>query len=263
MPVTYEQQGPIAVFRIDNPAVNAFTPPMHKEFYDHLQHFLADGDVRVGILTGAGTRAFCGGDDIKRQWGHGSLRADLEAHFWPSASGRPDQRPGWERELAVMERYKPIIGAINGSAMGMGLFYLLTHTDIRISVPSALFGFPEIAYGMAGAGGLTQVGRRLPRAVAMWMLLTGEPMTAQDGLRHGLINEIVEPECLMDRAMRVAEIIAGHPALAVRVEMEAFDRGVELSRRDAVAHTLHLYRLQRATYLLDETNTATPLARRR
>lgn len=261
MSMKYERRGKVAIFTIDNPAVNAFTPLMHKEFYDHLQSFLADRDVHVGILTGEGTRAFCGGDDIKRQWGHGSLKADLEAHFSPSASGRPDRRPGWERDLALMDRYKPIIGAINGPAMGMGLFYLFTHTDIRISVPSARLGFPEIAYGMGGAGGLAQVGRHLPRAVAMRMLLTGEPITAEEALKFNLINEIAEPERLMERAMEIAEKIASHPPLAVRVEMEAFDRGVELSRRDAIAHTTHLYRLQRATYLLDSDNTATPLAR--
>lgn len=260
MPVTYERRGSIGIFTIDNPKANAFTPLMHKEFYDHLQSFLADPGVHVGILTGAGNRVFCGGDDIKHPWGHGSLKADLDAHFLPSASGVPDRRPGWERENALVERYKPIIAAVNGPTMGMGLFYLLTHTDIRIAVPGARFGFPEIAYGMGGAGGMAQVGRHLPRTVAMWMLLTGEPLSAQEALKHDLINEIVQPDQLMDRAMEIAEKIAAHPPLAVRVEMEAFDRGVELSKRDAIAHTTHLYRLQRATYLMDPDNKALPLS---
>jgi len=94
----------------------------------------------------------------------------------------------------------------------------------------------------------------------MWMLLTGEPLSAQEALKHDLINEIVEPDHLMDRAIEIAEKIAAHPPLAVRVEMEAFDRGVELSKRDAIAHTTHLYRLQRATYLMDPDNKALPLS---
>lgn len=260
MSINYERHGKVAVFTIDNPKVNAFTPAMHKEFHDHLQSFLSDPDIHVGILTGAGSRAFCGGDDIKNQWSHGSLRADMDAHFQSSAATAADCRPGWERETGLMDRYKPIIGALNGTAMGMGTFYVLTHTDIRIAVPEAKLGLPEIAYGMGGAGGLAQVGRHLPRAVAMYMLLTGEPITAQEALSYHLINEIVEPDQLMVRAMEIAEKIASHPPLAVRVEMEAFNWGMELPRRDAVAHTTHLYRLQRATHLLDPDNTATPLA---
>lgn len=159
-----------------------------------------------------------------------------------------------------MERNKPIIAAVNGPALGMGLFYLLTHTDIRIAVPSAFFGFPEIAYGMAGAGGLAQVGRHLPRTVAMSMLLTGEPLSAEDALKFHLINELVEPDELMNRAMEIATVIASHPPLSVKIEMEAFNRGVEMPRRDAIQYSTHLYRLQRATYLLDPDNKALPLA---
>lgn len=261
MAVHYERHGSIAVFTIDNPKVNAFTPTMHKEFHDHLQSFLADSSVHVGILTGKGEAAFCAGDDIKHPWGRGSLQADLETHFVPSRALQDDRRPGWERETALMDRYKPIVAAVNGPAMGMGLFYLLTHTDIRIAVASARFGFPEIAYGMGGAGGLAQVGRHLPRVVAMSMLLTGEPLDAQTALKHDLINEIIEDQGqLMERAFEIAGLIARHPPLAVRVEMEAFQKGLEMSRREATAWTTHLYRLQRATYLLDPDNKPLPLA---
>ncbi|HLR12338.1 MAG TPA: enoyl-CoA hydratase/isomerase family protein [Burkholderiaceae bacterium] len=260
MPIIYERQNNIGVFTMDNPKVNAFTPLMHKEFHDALQSFLADEQAHVGVLTGAGDRAFCAGDDIKHPWGQGSLKADLDAHFRPSAANRQDRRPGWERETALMERNKPIIAAVNGPALGMGLFYLLTHTDIRIAVPSAFFGFPEIAYGMAGAGGLAQVGRHLPRTVAMSMLLTGEPLSAEDALKFHLINELVEPDELMNRAMEIATVIASHPPLSVKIEMEAFNRGVEMPRRDAIQYSTHLYRLQRATYLLDPDNKALPLA---
>lgn len=260
MPITYEKNGKIAIFTIDNPKANAFTPAMHKEFHDHLSDFLEDESLHVGILTGKGERVFCAGDDIKNPWGHGSLKADLNAHFFPSAQSNTDRRPGWEREVSLLERNKPIIAAINGAVMGMGLFYLLTHTDIRISVPEAKFGFPEIAYGMAGAGGMAQVGRHLPRTIAMWMLLTGESIDAASALKHDLINEVVEPEKLLDRAFEVAQLIARHPLLSLRVEMDAFNRGVEMSKRDAIAYTAHLYRLQRATYLLDPNNNALPLA---
>ncbi|SLN75693.1 enoyl-CoA hydratase/isomerase family protein [Oceanibacterium hippocampi] len=259
MTIRYERNGKIAVFTIENAPVNQLTPAMHQQFHDQMKAFMADQSVHVGILTGAGDRAFCGGDDIKNDWGYPSMEENLNAHFWPSDPEHPELRPGWERELKEIERFKPIIGAINGPAMGMGLIYLLCHTDIRIAVPNARLGFPEIAYGMGGAGGSTQLARHLPQAVAYWMLLTGDPLSAQDALRHDMINEIVEPENLMERAMEVAEKIAAHPPLAIRVEMEVFKRSMELPRRDAVAFTSHMYRLQRAAYLAKPGTSATPL----
>ncbi len=112
---------------------------------------------------------------------------------------------------------------------------------------------------MGGASGSTQLGRHLPTAVAMWMLLTGEPLSAEDALKHDLINEIVEPEALMDRAMEVAAKIASHPPIAVRVEMEVFKRSLDLPKAESQALTAHLYRLQRAAYLSKPGTTATPL----
>ncbi len=260
MTIRYERRGKVALFTLDRPKVNALTPAMHKQFFELLKEFVADKEVHVGILTGAGERAFCGGDDIKHNWGYASHAETLDAHFWPSREETADLRPGWERELKTIERYKPIIGAVNGAAMGMGLIYLLNHTDLRISVPGAKLGLPEIAYGMGGAGGTTQLCRHLPPAVAMWMLMTGEPLLAEDALKHGLINEIVPPERLLERAFEVAETIAAHPPLAVRVEMEVSKRAMDLPKQEAINLSMHLYRLQRAAYLAQPGTTATPLA---
>ncbi len=261
MTIHYEKTGKVAVFTLDRPKVNALTPAMHKQFYDHLRDFSADRDIHVGIMTGTGDRAFCGGDDIKQDWGHTTPGESLNAHFWPSKEEDVDARPGWERELKTLERHKPIIAAVNGAAMGMGLIYLLNHTDIRISVPGAKLGFPEVAYGMGGAGGTTQLCRHLPPAVAMWMLLTGEPLLAEAALEHGLINEIVPPERLMERALEVAEVIAGHPPIAVRVEMEVAKRAMDLPKQESINLSMHLYRLQRAAYLSQPGTTTTPLAK--
>lgn len=259
MPVHYEKRGKVGLFTLDNPPVNALTPRMHKEMLDLIEAFNADTDVHVGIMTGAGTRAFCGGDDIKNDWGRGSLEEILDAHFWPSTEASIDSRPGYERELKHVERYKPIIGAINGPAMGMGAIYIMLHTDIRIATANARLGFPEIKYGMGGAGGTTQLAKRLPQAVAYWLLLTGEPLQAEDAIRHGLFNELVEPEALLDRAFAVAETIAAHPPIAVRVEMELIKRSQDLSHSEILGLTSHLYRLQRAAYLLKPGNNSTPL----
>lgn len=259
MSVRFEKRGAIAVFTLDNGKVNAITPRMHKEFFDHLQEYLSDNDLRCAILTGAGDRAFCGGDDIKNDWNYSDVHDSLQAHFEPSDPGNLDIRPGWDRELRAIDRRKPIIGAINGPAMGMGFIYVLQFMDIRIATPNALLGLPEIKYGMGGAGGSTQLWRHLPPAVAMSMALTGESMSAEDALHYGLINEIVEPSQLIARAMQIATTIASHPPVAVRVEMEAFYRSMDLSRRDNSAFMSHLYRLQRTAYLTGEDTSATPL----
>jgi enoyl-CoA hydratase/carnithine racemase len=144
MSVKYEKHGHIAIFTLENGKVNAFTPAMHKQFYDHLDDFLRDPEMHSGVLTGSGKQAFCGGDDIKNDWSLDSLHDTLTAHFHPSNDASVNARPGWERELRTIDRYKPIIGAINGPAIGMGFIYAMMFMDIRIASPNAVLGLPEI-----------------------------------------------------------------------------------------------------------------------
>jgi enoyl-CoA hydratase/carnithine racemase len=99
---------------------------------------------------------------------------------------------------------------------------------------------------MAGASGVVRLGRHLPPTAALWLCLTGESFGAEEALRQNLINEIVGPERLLTRAREIAAIIAGHPPIAVRVEMEAYYRTQDMTREQAAAFTGHLYRLQRA-----------------
>jgi hypothetical protein len=102
--------------------------------------------------------------------------------------------------VLALERFKPIIGAVNGWCLGQGMIYLLSLTDIRIASTNAKFGFPEVAYGMGGAGGTSRLGLQLPHTVAMWMLLTGEAMEAEEALSHRLVNKVVAPDALMATA---------------------------------------------------------------
>jgi len=229
MPINYDKADGIATITLDNPPVNVFTPQLHKDLYGILTDFLADPSVKVGIWTATGERAMSAGDDIKSARPERSRAEVVERHLRPRRDDDPLEYPGWEHEVMKLERFKPIIGAVNGPIYGAGLLYLLLLTDIRLAVPGARFGFPEIAYGMGGAGGVTRLGRQIPHIHAMWML-----------------NEIVAPEKLMTRAREVAGRIARHPAMAVRVEMEAYYRGLDMSRDEALAFSGHLYRLQRA-----------------
>lgn len=247
MPLHYEKSDGIATITIDNPPVNVFTPELHRDLYHILRDFLADRAVRVGILTGAGQRAFCAGDDIKTERPRRTQAEIVERHLYPKHDGQPLEYPGWEAEVKRLaeERFKPIVAAVNGHVMGQGMIYLLQLTDIRIASPNATFGLPEIAYGMGGASGSTRLGRQIPQVAALWLALTGEPFDAEAALRNHLINEIVEQDKLMERARRIAAKIASHPPIAVRVEMEAYYSGQDMTRGQAAAFSAHLYRLQR------------------
>jgi enoyl-CoA hydratase/carnithine racemase len=255
----YNISGAVATITIDHPPVNAFNPPMHRELYGILEEFLRDQNVRVGILTAAGSRAFCAGDDIKSPRPNRTTAEIVQRHLNPKQPEVPPEYPGWEAEVQRLSetRFKPIIAAVNGPVFGQGLIYLLHLTDLRIATPNARFGLPEIAYGMGGASGVTRLGRQIPHLAALWLALTGEPFSADEALRNNLINEIVAPEKLVERANEIAQLIARHPPLAVRVEMEAYYRAQDMSRDQASAFSGHLYRLQRAA--IDPTP---PLAKR-
>ncbi len=256
MPLRYEISEGIATITLDNPPVNVFTPALHKELYGLMKDFVADPGIRVGIWTGGGERAMSAGDDIKSPRPERTTGEVIERHLSPRREEEPLEYPGWEQEVMKLERYKPVVAAVNGPLYGAGLLYLLLMTDIRIAVPTARFGFPEIKYGMGGAGGVTRLGRQIPHAVAMSMLLTGDDLPADAALHHGMINEIVPPGDLMARAGAIAQKIASHPPIAVRTEMEAYYRGIDMSRDEAIAFSGHLYRLQRAA-----CDPARPLAR--
>lgn len=255
MPVDYSKHGPIATITLRNGSVNPITAEMHRELYEAVVDFLGDDELRVAVLTGAGDRAFSAGDDIKTSLPRPeSHEAELLAELTPSHR-RPDSGPSfsWTDDLYALERYKPIIGAVNGWCLGQGLICLLMLTDIRIATEGALFGLPEIAYGMGGAGGTTRLGLQIPHTAAMALLLTGEPIDAEEAARIHLINEVVPADALAERARNWAHRIARHPPLAVRIEMEAYARGMDSSRLEALRTAARLYSLQRLAIGGDET----------
>ena len=250
MKLHYDKSDGIATITIDNPPVNVFTPKLHRDLYDVLAEFMADDAVRVGILTGTGTRAFSAGDDVKSPRPERTQAELVKRHFGRRHADESLEYPGWEHEVLRlgMQRFKPIVGAVNGVAVGQGMIYLLQLTDIRVASSSARFGLLEIAYGMGGAGGSTRLMRQIPHVAAMWLALTGEPFDAETALRYNLLNEVVAPERLMSRALEMAALIARHPPMAVRTEMEASYRAQDLSREHALSYVSNLYRLQRVAF---------------
>jgi len=253
----YETSGHIATITIDNPPVNVFTPAMHKQMFEILQEFTADTNIRCGILTGAGDKSFSAGDDIKSKRPDRTRQEVVERHLTPSRSFDTEEYPGWEHEVMTMPRFKPIVGAANGYCFGQGFIYFNLLSDIRYATSNAVFGMPEIAYGMGGAGAALSLGKMIPHVAAMELLLLGEKIDAEKAHRLFLVNDVVDPEKLMDTAWAAAERIASHPPLGIRVEMESYLRGFDMSRSDSMAMAGHMYRLARSVQ-----STEPPLAKK-
>ena len=244
MPLHYEKDGEIAVFTFDNGKVNPTNPMMHKELALALRDFEESRVLKVGIMKGAHPRAFCAGDDIKTPRKNLDTEQGVWRHFYPRDPQDEFNYPGWERMVLSQPRFKPIVAAAQGYAFGQGMIYLLRLTDIRVLGESAVIGFPEIVYGLGGGSGIARVHKHIPRAVAMKMLLTGEPIDAREALRLNIANEVVPDDQVIDRAHAIARKICQTPLLPIRAEMECFVRGENLTDESAAAMTDHIYRLQ-------------------
>lgn len=158
-----------------------------------------DPDLSVAILTGSGG-TFCAGMDLKR----------FRLGERPIVEGR-----GFGG-LVEAPPAKPLIAAVEGWALGGG-FEMVLACDLVVAGAGAKFGLPEVKRGLAArAGGIFRAPRVLPRAVALEMLLTGEPITAQDAQGHGLINRVVEDGFAVETARSLAVAISANAPLAVR-----------------------------------------------
>ena len=209
----YEQRGPVTVITIDRPErMNAIGPQTHRELVDAWGHFRADDDALVGILTGAGADAFSAGGDLKA-----ALAGELEIDASPD-----DGVLGPSRWTDV---YKPTIAAINGVAYAGGMEWACW-TDLAIADEHATFGVTCRRWNIGLADGGTQ---RLTRILgyrrAIELIITGRVIDAAEAQRIGLVNEVVPSGTCVERAVELAESIAGLPQPALRTDREAAIRG--------------------------------------
>lgn len=220
--ITYERKDHIALVTINRPNVhNSMDPSAEKEMAAVWLDFREDDDLWVAILTGAGHKAFCTGGDLKAYL-PARMAGEAKANYYPRAENFGG--------LPRTDVFKPIIAAINGYAIAGGLELVLC-CDIRIAAESARFGLAEVKWGiMPGAGGTIRLPRNIPYAVAMEMLLTGEPIDAQKALSFGLINRIVSNEELMDAAMQMAEKLCRRGPVAMRAIKESVLRSLALQQ---------------------------------
>jgi crotonobetainyl-CoA hydratase len=208
-----DRDGPVTTFTLNRPEVmNALHSPAHFELHEAFNAFAADPEQWVGIVTGAGERAFSAGNDLKYQAGGGKLQSP------PT---------GFAGLVARYDLNKPLIAAVNGVAMGGG-FEIALACDIIIASESAVFALPEPRVGLAAlAGGL----HRLPRAIgvkrAMAMILTGRRVAAAEGKDLGFVAEVTAPQDLMRTAKEWAKQICELSPMSIRASKEAVYRGLD------------------------------------
>ena len=222
MAVGYEKEGRIAIFTFNRPeARNALNPQAIRELSEAMIDFRDDPNLWVGIITGAGEKAFCAGADIKEQLPFRKERSDRPWAFPPMPT-------------RGLELWKPLIAAINGLALGGGLEVALA-CDIRIASENARLGQPEVNIGtMAGSGATQRLPRIIPWCKAAELLLMGRLIDAQEAYRIGLVNEVVPQDKLMPTAKEWAEAICQVAPLAVRATKEAMIRGYGMTLEEGL-----------------------------
>jgi dehydration protein DpgD len=229
--VRYEKKDHVAYVTLDRPDVlNAMDLRMHEELASAWDDVEADDDVRVAVLTGAGDRAFCVGQDLRE------LARLSQAGRPPPTFGSRGQ-PGWPRLTERFKLFKPVVARVNGYALGGG-FELALACDIIVASDRAVFGLPEARLGLVpGAGGAFRLPRQLPLKVAMGYLLTGRRITADQALRLGLVNEIIATEHLDQCVTSWTDDVLSSAPLAVRAIKEAVLRSLDMPLDEAFTTT--------------------------
>ena len=242
--VLYEKKDAIAYVTVNRPKVlNALNTPTWKDLRTAFEDARDDTAVRGVILTGAG-KAFIAGADISELARVTAFEAEQSSRFG-------------QRVLDLIEDLgKPVIAAVNGFALGGGCETAMACT-IRIAVETAKFGQPEVKLGLVPGGGGTQ---RLPRLIgkgrALQLILSGEMISAQEAYRIGLVNEVVPAAELITRAETILNKIASNAPIAVKLALEAANKGLETSQDEGLLLEASYFGLCAATEDKKEGTTA-------
>jgi len=208
-----ERDGHLTILTLERPEVmNSLHPPANAELATVFDEFEADEDQWVAIITGAGDRAFCAGNDLKYQASGGDM------------GGQP--ATGFAGLTARYEIVKPVIAAVNGVAMGGG-FEIALACDLIIAAENAVFALPEPRVGLAAlAGGVHRLPRQIGTKQAMGMILTGRRVSAAEGKELGFVNQVVgKGEALAAARAWAGQILECAP-LSVRASKQASMTGM-------------------------------------
>lgn len=210
--VVYEKRDHIAYITLNRPErLNALGTELVQQLQEADTSFAEDDDAWVAIYTGAGDRAFCAGLDLKEAAERGSQGLMiLPSQFRPP-----------------IEQRKPSIAAVNGVAYGGG-FEIAMRCDVRICSENAVFALAEVKRGLCPPTGSFNLPRLIGMSNAMWWLLSGEPIDAQEAHRIGLVTRVVPLAELLPAATGMAETICENGPLAVRATKQLVRLGLEV-----------------------------------
>ncbi len=229
-----EREGRLTIVTMNRPDVmNAIHPPANFELAKVFDEFAKDPDQWVAIITGAGTKAFSAGNDLKYQ-----------------AAGNPITVPptGFAGLTSRFDLTKPVIAAVNGLAMGGG-FEIALACDLIVAADTAMFALPEPRVGLAAlAGGLHRLPREIGLKKALGMILTARRVTAAEGKDLGFVNEVVKSGEELTAAKKLAATILECSPMSIRASKEAVYRGLAEASLQAAIENQSKYEAIRAMF---------------
>lgn len=222
---TVQDEDHLRIVTLNRPEVlNALHADANDELAIVWDEFAARDDLWIGIITGAGERGFCAGNDLKVQ--AGGMR-------------RPNGPRGFAGICNRFDLAKPLIAAVNGVAMGGG-FETALACDIIIAAENAIFALPEPRVGLiAGAGGVHRLPRSIPTKRAMGMILTGRRVPAREGFELGFVTEVAEEGQALQAAKRWAAMILECSPMAVRASKQAAYWGMDEPTLERAIRTIY------------------------
>lgn len=231
-PVTYFKRDRVAYVTLNRPQVlNAMNCQMHEELGRIWDDFERDDGIWLAILSGAGNRAFCVGQDMKELASRISEGSAAQSSFGSRG------KPGWPRLTERFNLSKPVIAKVHGFVLGGG-FELALACDVIIAADNSVFGLPEARLGLIpGAGGVFRLTRQIPLKTAMGYLMTGRRMSASRAYELGLVNEVVSAELLDEATEKWASEILACAPLSIRSIKESAHTSLTLPLDRAFGET--------------------------
>ena len=218
--VVTDRRGPVLQVTLDRPKANAIDVATSRELGEVFAGFRDDPELRIAIITGAGEKFFCPGWDLKAAAEGEAVDSDYGVGGF-----------GGLQELPNLN--KPVIAAVNGICCGGGLEWALS-ADIILAAEHATFALPEINSGTIADAATLKLPKRIPWHIAMELLFTGRWMEAAEAHRWGLVNEVIPPEQLLERAHELAATLAEGPPLVFAAIKEVSRAAENMRFQDAL-----------------------------
>lgn len=219
-PLKTRTDGGVLEVVLDRPKANAIDLATSRLMGETFKRFRDDAALRVAIVTGAGDRFFSAGWDLKAAAGGDPVDGDYGCGGFGGIQELPDLN-------------KPIIAAVNGMAVGGG-WELALSCDLIVASRTASFALPEIRAGTLADAASIKLPKRIPHHVAMELLLTGRSMDADEAVRWGVVNEVVEPDAVLERAWAIARQLADGPPLVFAAIKEVVREAETMRAQEAL-----------------------------